>query len=223
MKLLRLLILFGLISVLVACDRKEYYSVVINTSRQMESLDEEQMDKVMLAFAKKKYPIEDFFYMFISIPEWRPYSPPIKMQVQRQLQKLIEDATDIEAPDVAKDLYGPNCKLSEYEAIRKRLVTSDLIRKLIKTEMDKDETSLRHIRYFSEVPYTCRLIAMSKTLKNPNNIIVEDNIIKVGDIHICQLKDSEGNLIRYRSVTGTIWRDNPDGTNIDVTLDSELD
>ncbi|XP_050423447.1 uncharacterized protein LOC126835169 isoform X2 [Adelges cooleyi] len=204
MKLLRLLILFGLISVLVACDRKEYYSVVINTSRQMESLDEEQMDKVMLAFAKKKYPI-------------------VKMQVQRQLQKLIEDATDIEAPDVAKDLYGPNCKLSEYEAIRKRLVTSDLIRKLIKTEMDKDETSLRHIRYFSEVPYTCRLIAMSKTLKNPNNIIVEDNIIKVGDIHICQLKDSEGNLIRYRSVTGTIWRDNPDGTNIDVTLDSELD
>ncbi|XP_050423445.1 uncharacterized protein LOC126835168 [Adelges cooleyi] len=222
MKLLRLLISFGLISVSVADDRKEYYSVVINTSMQI-ILAKEQMDKVMLAFAKREYPIDDFYYMFIFIPDWRPYSPPIKQEVQLKAQKLIEDATAIKAPEAAEVLYGPNFKLSDYEAIRKRLVTRELIRELIKTEMDKNRRSARPIKYFMDLPYTCRLIAMFKTIANPDACIVEANVIIVDTAHICHLKDLKGNLIRYRTIGGIIWRDKPDKNETDVTLASELD
>ncbi|XP_050424223.1 uncharacterized protein LOC126835589 isoform X2 [Adelges cooleyi] len=205
MKLLGLLISFGLISVLVADDQKEYYSLVINTSKQIE----------------KAYNADYFFFMFISIPEWRPYSPPIKKEIQLEAQKLIEKATGIKAPNEAEALYGPGFKLSDYEDIRRKYVTKEVIKHILKIEMAKDADEAKPIKYFRDYPETCRFIAMFRSLKNPNEYIVEAVIAGVN--FICTLTDVTGNKFKYRSLGGIIWRDKPDIMKADVTLASELD
>ncbi|XP_050424734.1 uncharacterized protein LOC126835904 [Adelges cooleyi] len=177
----------------------------------------------MMHFAKSPtIPIDYFYYMFMSIPDWRNYNTIEKMEIQRDAQKLIKDATKIEAPTEVEDLDGAKFNLSEHENIRKGYVTIDRIRSLIIKEMIKDQTTAEHIGYFEDRPFRCRLLAMHRTLKNPLNIILEAKIIKVNDADICQLMDSKRNHIRYRRVSGVFWRDNPDNNKMDETLASEL-
>ncbi|XP_050423455.1 uncharacterized protein LOC126835170 isoform X3 [Adelges cooleyi] len=185
-----------------------YIKAVINTN---------EMPQVIQNIIRGTYTMAQISYMLAVIPEPRYYTLSDMLRIQLLMQEEINNETEVDAPQIDGEIFVAEVNLPVYGQAR-RVITKHATKALISSEIDANQHRIQPIKYFKDSLEMCRLLGLFRSIKYPNNYIID---AVIDETETCTLTDLNSNRIRYVSVADHIWSLNSNN-ELDMPFDINL-
>ncbi|XP_050423460.1 uncharacterized protein LOC126835170 isoform X7 [Adelges cooleyi] len=139
------------------------------------------------------------------------------LRIQLLMQEEINNETEVDAPQIDGEIFVAEVNLPVYGQAR-RVITKHATKALISSEIDANQHRIQPIKYFKDSLEMCRLLGLFRSIKYPNNYIID---AVIDETETCTLTDLNSNRIRYVSVADHIWSLNSNN-ELDMPFDINL-